>query len=601
MNVTNSAVTRSLYTWSAAICGSSHIAKGMNCEDASGVSSDAAAGWYAISVADGHGDRSCTRSADGSRLAVQAALTVLSGLAPKVMGAESVRSAVLGYVGDVKEEIVRSWRRLCEEDVAANPLSPEECEILGRKEPAHSCHYLYGTTLLAALFVGDVLLVVQQGDGCCAVLDDGGDWSLPVESDSRCIGNVTTSLSSSDAIESMRDAILDFNQARIVTVILATDGVDKSLAGDDQLFGWLDGLIPLLSDVASAQAGDGVISGYLAELCEKGCGDDASIALLADREGLTPGLAGLAAQRHRDFKLQVKKDDITARLVSMQRKHDHLEGLWNAGKLEESQEYPTYHSDYLELKAELERLEGLSSSESTTDDSQEQLSGDPNDGLSEMPIRVDMPPMQVDVPGAAYRESNSARRGMRKLSRRAKKRVAIVSAIACIAILLGVSLALLSRGFSDPTITFDGNEATDGSMESITLSSSEDPTYLPECSFVREGYRFVGWGVTADDKEPMGSGEPLTASEDTTYYAIWSAEVQFDGNGADGDGAPVIAYCDTEGTVVLPQCPFWRNDYYFVGWGNTVDDANPLAVGTVVDVGNTPKTFYAIWQIRELF
>ena len=54
-----------------------HIKRGIPCQDASGCFEDLEGRYYAIAVADGHGDPTCMRSDRGSRIAVEVALDCL--------------------------------------------------------------------------------------------------------------------------------------------------------------------------------------------------------------------------------------------------------------------------------------------------------------------------------------------------------------------------------------------------------------------------------------------------------------------------------------------------------------------------------------------
>jgi len=72
-------------------------------------------------------------------------------------------------------------------------------------------------------------------------------------------------------------------------------------------------------------------------------------------------------------------------------------------------------------------------------------------------------------------------------------------------------------------VTFDAN-ATDatGSTAAIQATPNE-PFYLPECGFEREGYEFQGWSLTTTGEQLLDPHSFYTANAATTFYAIWEA------------------------------------------------------------------------------
>lgn len=248
-----------------------------------------------FAVADGHGDPACVRSAQGSKFAVEAVLGILKKLASSIMHPSAKQE---GYKDDllerkessqvldwVAEAIVREWKRAIAEDLEAHPLEQEELEAMGergRKWAQSDDVHLYGSTLLAGLFCPDLVVLLAQGDGSSVCVSTEGDVLCPLPEDSRCVGNVTTSLCDADAARAMRFAVIDRRTVDVLACFVATDGVDKSLAGEDAvkaLFG------NVVLDLAERGDADGTINSLretLEELRDKGAGDDTSVAGFID-------------------------------------------------------------------------------------------------------------------------------------------------------------------------------------------------------------------------------------------------------------------------------------------------------------------------------
>lgn len=552
-----------------------HVAKGLACEDASGILFDDEMGWYMFAVADGHGDTSCTRSANGSKFAVSAALTVMSTLASETEWPGFRQSAELDLVSNIKNEIVSKWRSSCEKDVQDNPLDDDERAILAGEDAGgikNKHYYLYGTTLVAGILKDGRLLLLQQGDGCCAVMDWNGEWSIPIDEDERCVGNVTTSLSDDDANDSMRHAVLDFECSKIALVIVSTDGIDKSTMGNSQLFDWFDSLLPLLSIEKPKHEIVEELTQRISDLSERGSGDDASLACLVDYRRIDDRLLAKTAHRHDRYVIKHEMDDISGRLISMQRKHDYLAGLWEAGREDEAQEYPSCHAEYLRLQERLSQLEEQLAAQYEAHRSEGELGIPKNNdtiAVNNMPTSSRAPSNTLaskkdvrDLQGQEANESNLKHEEQKKLHIRPKT---VIPVTVFLALLIGASLALLvsfmpacmSRKVEETCFDCNSlaissinglNKSIDGiikSIESVELYSGfvvvfaqngaegiqmpphklfkgEVGIILPGCEYHREGYTFLGWGVNPNDENPKPPGDYMYIDDSTTIvYAIW--------------------------------------------------------------------------------
>ena len=149
----------------------------------------------------------------------------------------------------------------------------------------------------------------------------------------------------------------------------------------------------------------------------------------------------------------------------------------------------------------------------------------------------------------------------------------------------------------DYTVTFDGNGATGGYVEPMTVSPV-DGVYtveLPDNDYTREGYTFKGWTLSPDGVITFQPGTQRIIDGDTIFYVSWvksTFTISFDANGGTGEMSPM----DYEkGYQDVPGCAFVRDGYTFAGWA--VD--SPTS-GTVIQAGqsvyvDSDHTLYATW------
>ena len=147
-------------------------------------------------------------------------------------------------------------------------------------------------------------------------------------------------------------------------------------------------------------------------------------------------------------------------------------------------------------------------------------------------------------------------------------------------------------------ITFNGNGA-EGEMDEVTIVDGHDLD-LPDNGFtVKNGYRFGGWRIGEEVKQP---GEPLeNVIHDTTVYAAWTPiqytlEYDLDG-GALPEGEENPASYNIETSDIHLVNPI-RLGYDFLGWTwegqETPDDYVVIRSGMTGD-----KSFTANWELIE--
>ncbi len=149
------------------------------------------------------------------------------------------------------------------------------------------------------------------------------------------------------------------------------------------------------------------------------------------------------------------------------------------------------------------------------------------------------------------------------------------------------------------TITFDSNDGT-SQTHSMKVNSMET-NILPENTFVREGYTFIGWNTEAD-----GSGvsyydkQSITLNNNITLYAQWrpnSHMIIFKSNGASGNMPSVeIKY---NNSYTIPSNTFTYTGYTFIGWNTSTDGTGITYYEDQTITIKGDLTLYAQWEKKS--
>jgi serine/threonine protein phosphatase PrpC len=282
-------------SFAVTVTGSSHIKHGKGCEDASTQYNDSKVS-IAV-VADGHGDYTCFRSAQGAKFAAACAENSIRDFVRKKE-----------FSGDQAEKCLRellirgilsSWDIMVSDHYAASPITAEEIKNAGEEYYAQfskgqNIHHAYGSTLIAAAITEDYWVGIHIGDGRLTAIYPDGSFEQPVPWDERCFRNETTSICDDDALEGAR-CYFSFHGEKEppVAVFLCTDGVDDNYPADENEFH----LYRLYYAIALTFAKDGFdsacmqINDLAASFAANGKGDDTSIAGFIDMEALKKAVA----------------------------------------------------------------------------------------------------------------------------------------------------------------------------------------------------------------------------------------------------------------------------------------------------------------------
>jgi len=152
------------------------------------------------------------------------------------------------------------------------------------------------------------------------------------------------------------------------------------------------------------------------------------------------------------------------------------------------------------------------------------------------------------------------------------------------------------------TVTFDGNNHTDGAVPSSMSQDSGKTIMLPsQESMERGGYNFGGWNTNASGTGTgYAAGSSYTVTKDITLFAKWTTmaayTVKFSTNGATSGNPPADEKAYSGSTITIPdQGNLERNNYRFGGWNTSSG-----GTGTNYDAGssytvNGNVTLYAKW------
>lgn len=259
--------------YSASVRGNSHVLRDIANQDSSHFQYGSTPYRWAAAIADGHGSSAHPKSEIGSRVAVQSAVET----ALDFLESEDAQCHSLEKIGErIIASIINRWRvqiSACNRIDKGEQATKEEGEEITQDEIL-----LYGTTLAFVFPYRDVLLVGSIGDS-------DGFWrsqsglvrSLDLfRNNDDGIGEETHSLCLPNAKRFFRfDALPSINGG---TLLLATDGVKKSLRDEDSLNNILDYYHDLASNKNDSLEAD--LTEQLQELTREGSGDDCTALII---------------------------------------------------------------------------------------------------------------------------------------------------------------------------------------------------------------------------------------------------------------------------------------------------------------------------------
>lgn len=210
-----------------AVRGAYHEEDGSCCQDSARVY---IADDYAIAaVSDGHGSEKHFRSAAGSEMAARIAVRSLCDFRERNGGfAEMFRRDERNAARRIAANMICRWNSEIASHIGTKPLDKTESAI-NRKYGGISNEVMYGATLIVACMFEGGCFGLQIGDGNVCALS-GGKMILPMPDDAKLIGNLTTSLCDSDAIDNFR---YFYTKQSVSGIMLSSDGLINSFVNTE--------------------------------------------------------------------------------------------------------------------------------------------------------------------------------------------------------------------------------------------------------------------------------------------------------------------------------------------------------------------------------
>jgi serine/threonine protein phosphatase PrpC len=250
--------------------GAAHQRRGMPNQDAiNWLPRGTTARHFIAAVADGHGALPHIHSQVGAQLAVEGASSVLEWF---LSGDASAVSAA-----ELTAETLLFWRDGVARHAAAAAGADEWIE------PTVDRHVQYGSTLLAIAASDEVTVALQIGDGDLFLGYPDGRLERPLPQDEGLIGEQTYSLCAPDALSRFRVAVLRDAVSQPDFVLLATDGVSKSFAGEAEFRNVVAHYRHAMMKCDPPAVLD-PLSDWLASVSKRGSGDDVTLCLAVRRK-----------------------------------------------------------------------------------------------------------------------------------------------------------------------------------------------------------------------------------------------------------------------------------------------------------------------------
>lgn len=347
----------SIYSFNKTVIGAQHIKNQIPCEDYSISYSSPDNQYHVVVVADGHGARSCFRSRYGSKFVAEITLDAFRQFADFVL--QDINEQQKFYneifsntkfkectIKRITDAILAKWYDEVMLHYANNPFSPEEEQIYQTYGYDGDITHIYGTTVIAALKIKNVLILIQQGDGRCVIFHNES-ISQPIPWDIRCDHNVTTSVCDADAAESIRSCVLKIDESTFIACYLGSDGVEDSFRDTYEAFQGshiiMGGVHTFYKEIScqlvqsNKESFIGGLEDWLLSFSENGVwgccgsGDDVSIAGIVNIDSVKRKVNAYRKDI-RQYALEEKLIDKKRELGSKERKHGILKKRMNDAK-----------------------------------------------------------------------------------------------------------------------------------------------------------------------------------------------------------------------------------------------------------------------------
>lgn len=223
-----------------------------------------------VSIADGHGSRTCFRSDTGSKMAVEVANVLV---ADKLLNSNHDLEALEKQSKMLCKEICALWSKTVLRHLGKNAFLDDEVECLNeskRRDLGKNALLAYGTTLMTLILSKNKIIVINIGDGELLVkFKDKED--VKVLNQSKRIGNETESLALPYAHRYY--TVNTYDSSDVIAILAATDGYPNSFKQEKGYMKVIDDLLQIKKSHGIKAIQDN-LGTWLEDTSKNGSGDD---------------------------------------------------------------------------------------------------------------------------------------------------------------------------------------------------------------------------------------------------------------------------------------------------------------------------------------
>lgn len=231
-----------------------------------------------VSIADGHGSKSCFRSDTGAKMAVEIANVLL---ADRLLNSENDLEALADEASVLCKEISDLWSETVLKHLGKNAFSDEEVDVLDegkRRNLGKNALLAYGTTLMSVIMSKDKIIVMNIGDAELLVKYKDKD-EVTVLNQNKRVGNETESLALPNAHKYYTVNV--YESSDVEALLAATDGYPNSFKQEE-------GFVKVIVDLLNITKSHGIeaiqdnFADWLTETSLSGSGDDITACFITN-------------------------------------------------------------------------------------------------------------------------------------------------------------------------------------------------------------------------------------------------------------------------------------------------------------------------------
>ncbi|MCH5204934.1 MAG: protein phosphatase 2C domain-containing protein [Oscillospiraceae bacterium] len=256
--------------YALSVRGASHEEDGSPCQDSARVFTSE--GFAVAAVSDGHGSEKHFRSASGSEMATRVAIRSICDFAERNNGLDGIfRTNPTNAARRIAANIICGWNNEIAAHISLLPLTESERAVYDKYGGIPN-EVMYGATLIVAGITENGCFGLQIGDGSFVALN-GGKMFFPVPEDTKLVGNLTTSLCDSNAIDSFRSF---YHDGSFSGVSLSSDGLINSFVNIDDFLKFGRRILTAVENNTATALGE-----HLKMRSRCGSRDDISVAAIS--------------------------------------------------------------------------------------------------------------------------------------------------------------------------------------------------------------------------------------------------------------------------------------------------------------------------------